>query len=197
MRWWHSLRQTYPNRAALTLVIAVLIFSVVVGGAVIGAGAATLHLTATQEFCTSCHEMNAQAFAEFKGTIHDKNRAGFQATCADCHLPKEFVPMMIRKVEASREVWGHLTGYIDTAEKYENARHTMAVREWARMKKNDSQECRNCHHASAADLEAQSENAQKRHKMAREQKLTCIDCHFGIAHTEPDGPGPRELKVTR
>ena len=197
MRWWHSLRQAYPNRSALTLLVAVLVFSVVVGGAVIGAGAATLHLTGTQEFCISCHELRDNAYAEFKGTIHDKNRAGFQATCADCHLPKEFVPMMIRKVEAAREVWGHLTGYIDTKEKYEKNRHAMATREWTRMKKNDSQECRNCHHASAADLDAQSENAQKRHKIAREQKLTCIDCHFGIAHTEPDGPGPRELKISR
>src|SRR5262245_6807360 len=197
MRWWHSLRQTYPNRSALTLAIAVLVFCFVVGGAMIGAGAATLHLTATQEFCISCHELRDNAYAEFKGTIHDKNRAGFQATCADCHLPKEFVPMMIRKVEAAREVWGHWTGYIDTKEKYEKNRHTMAVRERTRMKKNDSQECRNCHHASAADLDAQSENAQKRHKLAREQKLTCIDCHFGIAHTELDGPGSRELKITQ
>ena len=197
MRWWHSLRQTYPNRSALTLAAGVLVFSLVVGGAVIGAGAVTLHATSTDAFCVSCHELRDNALAEFKGTIHDKNRTGVQAGCADCHLPREFVPMMIRKVEAAREVWGHMTGYIDTKEKYEKARHAMAVREWTRMKKNDSQECRNCHNASAADLEAQSENAQKRHKLAREQKFTCIDCHFGIAHTEPDGPGPRELKIAK
>jgi cytochrome c-type protein NapC len=23
--------------------------------------------------------------------------------------------------------------------------------------------------------------------------MTCIDCHFGIAHNEPEGPGPQEL----
>ena len=28
---------------------------------------------------------------------------------------------------------------------------------------------------------------------AKTENLTCIDCHFGIAHKEPDGPGPREL----
>jgi len=197
MRWWHSLRQAYPARSALTLALGVLLFSVVVGGAVIAAGAVTLHATGTDQFCVSCHELRDNALAEFKGTIHDKNRTGVRAGCADCHLPREFVPMMIRKVEAAREVWGHFTGYIDTKEKYEKARHAMAVREWTRMKKNDSQECRNCHNAQAADLEAQSENAQKRHALARAQKLTCIDCHFGIAHTEPDGPGPRELKIAR
>ena len=167
----------------------------VVGGAGWGAAVVTIHATSTEQFCIGCHELRDNAYTEFKDTIHDKNRTGVRAECADCHLPKELVPMMIRKVEAAREVWGHLTGYIDTPEKYEKNRHAMAVREWTRMKKNDSRECRNCHRASAADLEAQSENAQKRHKMAQEQKLTCIDCHFGIAHTEPDGPGPRELKI--
>lgn len=27
--------------------------------------------------------------------------------------------------------------------------------------------------------------------------LTCIDCHFGIAHHEAEGPGPQELKPER
>ena len=137
------------------------------------------------------------AYAEFKDTSHDKNRTGVRAECADCHLPKEFVPMMVRKVEAAREVWGHITGYIDTPEKYEKARHAMAVREWTRMKKNDSQECRNCHTTAAMDPEKQSENARARHAKAKAEGTTCIDCHFGIAHTEPDGPGPREIKVSR
>ena len=198
MRWWASLRQTYPNRRPITLAVLVLAFCLVVGGALIGAGAATLHLTATEQFCSSaCHEMKNNVTAEFKGTIHDKNRSGVRATCADCHIPHELVPMMIRKIEASREVWGHLTGYIDTPAKFEKARHTMAVREWTRMKKNDSQECRNCHDAAAMDPEKQSETARARHAKAKAEGTTCIDCHFGIAHKEPDGPGPRELKVTK
>ena len=146
MRWWASLRQAYPKRRPITLAVLVLLFSVVVGGAVIGASAATLHLTGTEQFCSNaCHELRDNAAVEFKDTIHDKNRTGVRAECADCHIPREFVPMMIRKVEAAREIWGHFTGYIDTKEKYEKNRHAMAVREWTRMKKNDSQECRNCH----------------------------------------------------
>jgi cytochrome c-type protein NapC len=197
MRWWASLRQAYPNRRPITLAVLTLLFCLVVGGALIGAGAATLHLTGTEQFCISCHELRDNAYAEFKDTIHDKNRTGVRAECADCHLPREFVPMMIRKVEAAREVWGHLTGYIDTKEKYEKARHAMAVREWTRMKKNDSQECRNCHTPDAMDPEKQSETARARHAKAKAENTTCIDCHFGIAHTEPDGPGPKEIKVSR
>ena len=77
------------------------------------------------------------------------------------------------------------------------AQSAMAVREWTRMKKNDSQECRNCHDAAAMDPEKQSETARARHAKAKAERTTCIDCHFGIAHKEPDGPGPKEIKVSR
>jgi len=197
VRWWHSLRQTYPNRSGVALAAAVLVVCLIVGGGAVIAATAAVHVTSTESFCVSCHELRDNALAEFKDTIHDKNRTGVRAECADCHLPREFVPMMVRKVEAVREVWGHLTGYIDTKEKYEKARHAMAVREWTRMKKNDSQECRNCHSPEAMDPEKQSEMARERHAKAKAERTTCIDCHFGIAHTEPDGPGPREIKVAR
>jgi cytochrome c-type protein NapC len=195
MRWWASLRQAYPNRSAVTLAVAVLVVCFVAGGAMMGIAGATLHATATEQFCTGCHEMATGPAAEFKDTVHDKSRTGVRPDCADCHLPQEFVPMMIRKIEASREVWGHWTGYIDTKEKYEKARYAMAAREWKRMMANDSQECRNCHKVTAVDFEKQSENAQARHKKAQAERITCIECHFGIAHNEPDGPGPREIKA--
>ena len=47
------------------------------------------------------------------------------------------------------------------------------------------------------DPEKQSETARARHAKAKAEGTTCIDCHFGIAHTEPDGPGPKEIKVSR
>ena len=197
MRWWQALRQAYPNRSAITLAVLVLAVCVVVGGGVMAATAVTVHMTSTEQFCVSCHELRDNAYAEFKDTIHDKNRTGVRADCADCHLPREFVPMMIRKVEAAREVWGHWTGVIDTKEKYDKMRHAMAVREWTRMKKNDSQECRNCHTVAAMDPDKQSETARARHANAKAEGTTCIDCHFGLAHKEPDGPGPKEIKRSR
>ena len=194
MRWWQALRQAYPSRSAITLGIAALVVCVVVGGGIVVAGAATVHMTSTEEFCSSCHTNDAAA--EFKGTIHDQNRTGVRATCADCHLPREFVPMMVRKVKAAKEVWGHFTGVIDTKEKYDKHRYEMAVSEWTRMKGNHSQECRNCHDLAKA-AEKQSDSAKARHAKAMAERTDCIDCHFGIAHTEPDGPGPKELKIAR
>jgi cytochrome c-type protein NapC len=103
----------------------------------------------------------------------------------------------VRKVKAAKEVWGHFTGVINTKEKYDKHRYEMAVNEWTRMKKNNSQECRNCHDLAKADPEKQSEKARERHAKVITERTDCIDCHFGIAHTEPDGPGPKELKIAR
>ena len=39
------------------------------------------------------------------------------------------------------------------------------------------------------DPSLQSEKAQARHAKMKTEGKTCIDCHFGIAHNEPEGPG--------
>jgi cytochrome c-type protein NapC len=43
------------------------------------------------------------------------------------------------------------------------------------------------------DPDKQTEKALKRHEKGRLEGQTCIECHFAIAHTEPDGPGPQEI----
>jgi cytochrome c-type protein NapC len=162
-------------------------------GVLLAGGAAGLAWTNTESFCIGCHEMRENVYAEFKDTIHDHNRTGVRAICSDCHVPREPLPMLRRKVLATYEVWGHLTGKIDTKEKFEARRHEMAVRVWQRMKATDSLECRNCHKSTAMDVEKQTQRAQNRHAKGKAEGLTCIDCHYGIAHKEPDGPGPQEL----
>lgn len=162
----------------------------------VAGGAAGLAWTNTEAFCISCHEMRDNVYAEFKGTIHDRNRTGVRAVCSDCHVPREPVAMMIRKFQASFELYHKAVGTIDTKEKFEARRYEMAKRVWTRMKKTDSLECRNCHHAEAMTAELQSEKAQRRHEKGKAEGKTCIDCHFGIAHKEPEGgEGPQDLKV--
>lgn len=158
-------------------------------------GAAGLAWTNTEGFCIGCHEMRTNVYAEYKGTIHDTNRTGVRAVCTDCHVPREPGPMLARKIRATFELSGHLTGVIDTREKFEAHRSTLAQRVWRRMKETDSHECRNCHVADKMKGEMQSEKARARHERGKREGLTCIDCHFGIAHNEPDGPGPQEMKI--
>jgi nitrate/TMAO reductase-like tetraheme cytochrome c subunit len=121
---------------------------------------------------------------------HAKNARGFRATCADCHVPKPFIPKMIRKVRALSEIYHHILGTIDTPEKFEAYRMHMATRVWADMNDNDSRECRDCHHSDSFDLAAQAEKVRNFHESALPKGKTCIDCHKGIAHKLPEGIVP-------
>ncbi len=145
----------------------------------------SLELTNTEDFCISCHEMRENVFKEYQNTIHYSNRTGVRATCPDCHVPKEWVYKMKRKIQASNEVWHKLLGSIDTPEKFNAKRSQLANNEWARMKANDSREGRNCHHYDYMDYAEQGKRAVKAHPAAFAEGKTCIDCHKGIAHALP------------
>lgn len=145
-----------------------------------------LEMTNREEFCIGCHEMRDNVFAEYQGSIHQNNRSGVRATCPDCHVPKDWGPKLIRKVQASKELYGHfVTQSIWTQEKFQEKRIELASHEWARMKKTDSKECRNCHSFEYMDFTFQENRAAQNHQKALDDGLTCIDCHQGIAHNLP------------
>src|ERR1051325_822668 len=196
-QWWGNLRARCATCSRITLGLGVFLGAIAIAFAMLTAGAAGLAWTNTEQFCIGCHEMKDNVYAEFKGTIHDVNRSGVRAICSNCHVPHEPWPLIKRKMRASFELWGHLMGVVDTKEKFEAHRYMLAKRVWTRMKETDSLECRNCHHADAMDPDKQSEKAKARHAKGKAEGLTCIDCHFGISHKEPDGPGPQELKVVK
>jgi len=137
------------------------------------------------EFCIGCHEMRDNVYQEYKQTIHYSNRTGVRAICSDCHVPKDWGHKILRKIKASQEVWGKLTGYIDTKEKFESHRMELATHEWERMKGSGSRECRNCHNFEAMSGEVQKQTVYNKHMKAKDEGQTCIDCHKGIAHHLP------------
>jgi len=189
---------TAVRRWGLARTAGVFVVVMLLASALVVGGAAGVAWTETEEFCISCHEMRDNVYAEYKDTIHDRNRSGVRAICSDCHVPREPVALIKRKFEASFELYHKLVGTIDTPEKFEAKRYELARRVWTRMKQTDSLECRNCHHRDAMSAELQTEKAQRRHQKGIDEGLTCIDCHFGIAHSEPQGPeGPRDMKVER
>ena len=195
-QWFEDATRTW-SRLKVGIVVALAAIAATLVGVV--AGATGVVMTGTEEFCSNaCHSMNIPA-AEFKDTIHDVNRTGVRATCSDCHIPQHsLVAKLVRKTEAGiRDIYGEITGVINTKEKYEKERHRMAVQVWTDMKRNDSRECRHCHTPAKMDPERQSEAAKKKHEALKTGAMTCIDCHAGIAHSEPDGPGPQELKVAK
>lgn len=141
-----------------------------------------MEATNTMEFCISCHEMEENVYKEYQKTVHYANRSGVQATCSDCHVPDPWVHKVVRKIQASREVWGKILGTIDTPEKFEDHRLRLAKNVWNGMKKTDSRECRNCHDFTAMNKNNQKPRAQNQHANALRDGQTCIDCHKGIAH---------------
>lgn len=180
-RWLAVLRRPSAKYSLLTLLVVGF-----AGGIIFWGGFNTaLEKTNTLEFCIGCHEMRDNVYQEYKETVHYSNRTGVRAICSDCHVPKDWTHKMIRKVQASNEVWGKLTGYIDTKEKFESKRMEMATHEWARMKASGSQECRNCHNFDSMNASKQKPKAQKMHAEAKLAGKTCIDCHKGIAHLLP------------
>ena len=145
----------------------------------------SLEVTNTEEFCISCHEMNDYVYQEYKDTIHYTNRTGVRATCPDCHVPKEWGYKMVRKIRASNELWHKALGSINTPEKFEAKRLTMARHVWESMEKTDSRECRNCHDFESMDYFEQGRRGVDAHIEGFDEGKTCIECHRGIAHSLP------------
>ena len=180
-RTWNFFKK--PSAKYSVLAIATVFFF---GGIIFWGGFNTaMEATNRLEFCIGCHEMRDTVYQEYKTTIHYSNRTGVRAICSDCHVPKDWGHKMLRKIQASQEVWGKITGYIDTPEKFESHRMELATHEWNRMKASNSRECRNCHNFDAMSADKQKESSYKRHMKAKDEGKTCIDCHKGIAHHLP------------
>ena len=192
-RWARLLSRLFaPPRSKWLIGIPVgALLCFVLGIAVYGGAGAFMHATSSTKFCAyACHEMAAFTTPSWMASAHYKSAKGVQAGCPDCHVPRPEIPKLIRKFQALKEGWGHLTGIISTQEKFDAEKVRMARHTWAYMKANDSRECRYCHNAAAWDLSAQSNPAQRRHEQMAAKGETCIDCHQGVAHEVPPGAEP-------
>lgn len=152
-----------------------------------------MEATNTLSFCISCHEMESTVFQEYKHSVHASNPSGVRATCPDCHVPKEWGAKVVRKIQASVEVYHWLVGSIDSPDKFEAKRAYLANRVWDTMKKTDSRECRNCHEFDSMELAGQARFAARIHEDGMNEGNTCIDCHKGIAHNLPVLAEPNNL----
>jgi cytochrome c-type protein NapC len=181
--WWSILKRPSAKYSLLGLLVVGFFSGIIFWGG-FNTG---MEATNTMEFCIGCHEMRDNVYQEYKSTIHYSNRTGVRAVCSDCHVPKDWTHKIMRKIQASKEVFGKITGVIDTKEKFETHRLEMAEREWARMKSRNSIECRNCHSFDAMSPEVQKKTPYKKHMEAKAAGKSCIDCHQGIAHKLPKG----------
>ncbi|WED27642.1 NapC/NirT family cytochrome c [Vibrio sp. DW001] len=165
--------------------IVVLLIGLAIGWVTLGGTQVVMHATSDTEFCLSCHTMKIP-YEEYQSSIHYSNPKGIRAECSDCHIPQDTVDYLITKIRASKDIYHEfVTGKIDTEEKYEEHRMSMAQTVWDQMKANDSATCRSCHEFDAMDTYEQSEEAVKMHAYGQENNQTCIECHKGVAHFPP------------
>jgi nitrate/TMAO reductase-like tetraheme cytochrome c subunit len=175
-------------------VFALLLVGGIAGAvAVIGTQVA-VHASGTDEFCgTTCHSHDKFVFPEHKGSVHYTNRTGVRSMCVDCHVPHHYPAILFYKAKAGiRDAVAEFRGTISTQEKFEKERWRLANNVWEEMRENNSANCRTCHDPTAMNAEAQSKMAVKRHQKFAEGKATCIDCHTGVAHKDPEEPKPAE-----
>ena len=173
-------------RPAPTIALGTLLSSGVVAGVILWGGFNwAMEMTNTETFCISCHEMKDNVYGEYRATAHYTNGSGVRASCPDCHVPKEWGHKVVRKIYASKELYHHFLGSVSTPEKFEAKRLKLATNEWARMKRTDSRECRNCYDFNFMDYASQEPRASTIHQAALTAGQTCIDCHQGIAHRLP------------
>lgn len=157
------------------------------GAIALGTTNYVLHETSETDFCYVCHSHDKFIRPEYEASSHFINASGVRAGCGDCHLPHDnWFELVWTKTVVSFDIIPELAGKLDTAEKYESHRAEMAEEVWRQFKENDSKFCHSCHSVDAMDLEEQGRKVARRHSAAESRGETCIDCHYGIVHKEPE-----------
>lgn len=175
-----SISTIFKNRVVVASLIGIIV------GLVIALSAEEMdRLTTTDEFCTSCHAMQAYiAEAEiYENSTHQTTTSGVRPGCADCHIPKGLVvATYTHVVNGMSDIWGQISHDYEKSKTWqtEKSRLAYAVRDW--FYENDSRTCRGCH--EEASIKPQRKRGQRQHVEARENGLTCIACHYNLVHEE-------------
>ncbi len=174
------------TRATLIAAVAGLVAGV---AAVLGAEQMD-NYTNTNAFCTSCHltrEYIAKSVT-YRVSSHQVRPGGVNPGCADCHIPKGLVPATwTHFIKGVQDLYGEIIYDYRNIEVWKERRPELAyaVRDW--MRANDSVTCRSCH--DEASIKPKRKRGQRQHADAREEGMTCIDCHYNLVHEEVE---PRE-----
>jgi cytochrome c-type protein NapC len=190
-------RWLFSPSARWSIFVLLLVGSIVGAVAVIGTQVAVA-MTGTDEFCgTTCHSHSKFVYPEHKLSAHYTNRTGVRAMCVQCHVPHDYPAKLIYKARAGiTDAIAEARGTISTQEKFDKERWRLANIVWEEMRENNSANCRTCHNPAAMASDKQSEDAQKQHKKFAAGKATCIDCHTGVAHKEPEEPKAPQKAAT-
>jgi predicted CXXCH cytochrome family protein len=119
--------------------------------------------------CVSCHDLHVENDTALQG------RAGQMDVCTTCHkTQKSGIHGREKMVRMNPPCTDCHNPHADQRPK-------------GTMLANDSQGCRRCHNMQAmAKSDSVSERAKSYHKIMESGDKTCIGCHVGVAHGDPD-----------
>ncbi|MBO0755674.1 MAG: NapC/NirT family cytochrome c [Bradyrhizobiaceae bacterium] len=157
-------------------------------GAAVGAAAIVLSTevnrrTSTDTFCTSCHSMATLASdSHFTQSVHQRNAAGVRVGCGDCHIPAGnwFSETYTHVSMGMKDVIAEYTHNFNDPATWEKRRTELAAEVRDDMRSNDGATCRKCHDATA--IRPTNAAGRAAHAMVQQGRVTCIDCHFNLAH---------------
>jgi len=164
-------------------IIGLLAVGGVLGAAALLASVEVNRHTSTDAFCTSCHSMkHVAADPFFTKSKHRSNTAGVAVGCAGCHIPTTnwFVETYVHVSSGIRDVIAEQTNNFTDPAMWEKRRVELAHYVRDEMRRNDSVTCRGCHVPAA--IHPASERGRAAHALLAERQMTCIDCHFNLAH---------------
>jgi trimethylamine-N-oxide reductase (cytochrome c), cytochrome c-type subunit TorC len=169
-----------PGRARAALGLIVL--GVAIGIAAMFAGQEADTYFSSNQFCNSCHTMEATVSQELQHSAHAKAASGVQPTCAHCHVAQKLFPALWDHFMGTGDLIAHLRG-ISTVEKFEGRRAEAADKERLKMLGQNSRNCQRCHVMAAIQPSKPRGAAQHKEALAKGNS-NCIACHYNLAHKE-------------
>ena len=118
----------------------------------------------------------------FKHSAHRSNHEGVQASCGDCHIPRNnwFIEIYTHVTSGAKDVFAELTNNFSDIELREAHRDDLQREIRAEMHAQNSITCRSCHGVNA--ITPTNVLGRHAHDLLRQGLATCVDCHTNIVH---------------
>ena len=175
----------FKYRKAINIALAV--FAILVVGWIIAYQPVTRNLIARDALCNYCHlpwEFNSDVrLTATRPHQAEPGQKQSQARCVDCHLPKGWwnTTYAYTHFLSITDLFGHFRDRdAERAGDWIPPRAATAYRVRDRMFEYDSVTCRTCHIES--EIKPKRTRGINAHKLALEDKLTCIECHNNLVH---------------
>jgi nitrate/TMAO reductase-like tetraheme cytochrome c subunit len=187
-----NLLKTRLTRRRALAIAAVAV--VALAGGLLGLDPLTRKVVARDAICANCHlpwefdfRFPDSRTRPMQAVDQDARPKGEAARCIECHLPPGILSPVYAYLHffSITDLYGNFRD-LDTerAGEWLPPRAATANRVRAKMFGADSNTCRTCHIES--EIKPKRVRGQNAHKMALEQKKTCIECHFNLVHRRVD-----------